>query len=258
MSRILQNYENQITNPYKQGYHDGVDIVGKTNSLAYITAHSSGYVVSCRTNYQTIDKSGNSYGNFVKIKHDNGYYTLYAHLKYGSVTVATGQRVEQGQVIGFMGATGHTYGAHLHFEVRNEKDVKVNPTDYINADLPSVDQSGTYQVYDMVKKMWLPNVKYGTDDYAGNYGHAISGVLADNLEIDAHDEVKKIWLPWVTNRNDYAGNLPNAIDGIRVKGRPYQVKLKNGGWLPIVYKCDDTPDGYAGIYGHEIDAIRIF
>ena len=49
-------------------------------------------------------------------------YTLYAHMKYGSVTVKVGDRVSRGQVIGYMGNTGYSFGAHLHFEVRNEND----------------------------------------------------------------------------------------------------------------------------------------
>lgn len=66
-----------------------------------------------------------------------------------------------------------------------------------------------------------------------------------------------MWLPWVENRNDYAGNLGNDIDGVQIKGVTYRVHLKNGSWLSWVSKVDDTPNGYAGIYGRSIDAIQI-
>ena len=141
MSRVFKNKDNQITQKYKNGVHNGIDLVGYKNALDYIIAHSDGEVVGVRSNYKTTDKTGNSYGNYVKIKHTNGYYTLYAHMKYDSVTVQKGNKVSKGQVIGYMGATGHCTGAHLHFEVRDTSDTKIDPTPYINADLPEVEET---------------------------------------------------------------------------------------------------------------------
>ncbi len=136
MSRVLKNKTNEITQNYKKGFHDGIDLVGYKNALDYVIAHSDGVVVSVRNDYKTIDKTGISYGNYVKIKHNNGYYTLYAHLKQESITVKVGDKVSKGEVIGFMGATGHTDGAHLHFEVRDDKDIQIDPTQYIDKELP--------------------------------------------------------------------------------------------------------------------------
>lgn len=141
MSRVLKERYNQITYGYKNRVHDGIDVVGKGYTLDSIVSHSDGQVVAVRRDYRTSDRTGNSYGNYVKIKHDNGYYTLYAHLKYGSVCVSVGDKVSRGQVIGYMGATGHVTGAHLHFEVRNENDVRIDPTNYIDLDLPIKEES---------------------------------------------------------------------------------------------------------------------
>ena len=145
MGRLFKNYDNKITQAYKPGTHNGIDLVGKGNNnvscLDYITAHSDGTVVETVKNYTTTDKTGSSYGNYVKIQHSNGYYTLYAHMKHGSVTVSVGDKVTQGQAIGYMGNTGHSFGAHLHFEVRNESNTKIDPTPYIDANLPGI--SGT-------------------------------------------------------------------------------------------------------------------
>ncbi len=256
MSRVLENAENQITNGYQN--HGGVDVVKKQNQLAPIIAHSGGIVVMVQTGQKNQKGStGNaSYGNFVKIKHPNGYFTLYAHLK--DVYVKKGEQVKQGQKIGYMGDSGNAYGAHLHFELRNSKDVRIDPTYYLDHDLPAINtEKISYQSYDNKKKMWLPNVYIKTNEYAGNIGNSMGGIYLDNYEMRVHDKVKNMWLPWVKNRNDYAGNLGNAIDGIQIKGLTYRAHLKNGSWLSWVNKVDNTADGYAGILGKEIDAVQI-
>lgn len=144
MSRLFQNKDIKITQVYKKGIHNGIDIVAKESDgksgFDSVVAHSSGVIVGVRSDYKTTDKTGNSYGNYVKIKHDNGMYTLYAHLKYESVKVKVGDKVEKGEVIGYMGNTGHSFGAHTHFEVRNEKDERIDPTQYLNADLPNIEE----------------------------------------------------------------------------------------------------------------------
>lgn len=61
------------------------------------------------------DETGKSWGNLVKIKHNDGNYTLYAHLLEG-VKVKQGQEIKQGDLLGYMGNTGKSLGNHLHFE----------------------------------------------------------------------------------------------------------------------------------------------
>jgi len=63
-----------------------------------------------------IAKLNRSYGNVVIIRHANGLETVYAHLS--KITVEAGQVVEAGQNIGLGGNTGHSFGSHLHFEMR--------------------------------------------------------------------------------------------------------------------------------------------
>ncbi len=256
MSRVLLNGVNQITGRYLSN-HKGVDLVKKTNQLDTIIAHSDGVVVNVKKGLGNTPMATNtaSYGNFVKIKHDNGYYTLYAHLK--DVYVKETQRVKKGEKIGYMGNSGNSYGAHLHFEVRNPLDERIDPTYYLDHDLPNFNRAIKYQAYDKVKKYWLPEVIVGKDDYAGNFGNPISGIYLDYYKIRVHDLNKGYWLPWVTNRSDYAGNLNNSIDGVQIENATYRVHIKNGNWLSWVNKVDDTADGYAGIYGKEIDAIQI-
>jgi murein DD-endopeptidase MepM/ murein hydrolase activator NlpD len=63
-----------------------------------------------------IAKLNRSYGNVVIIRHNNGLETVYAHLS--KILVEAGQKIEAGQQIGLGGNTGHSFGAHLHFEIR--------------------------------------------------------------------------------------------------------------------------------------------
>jgi murein DD-endopeptidase MepM/ murein hydrolase activator NlpD len=65
----------------------------------------------------TVERAGpfSTYGNYVKLRHANGYETAYAHMS--RVAVRTGQRVRQGEVIGYVGETGRATGPHLHYEV---------------------------------------------------------------------------------------------------------------------------------------------
>ncbi|MGE0611705.1 MAG: M23 family metallopeptidase, partial [Hyphomicrobiales bacterium] len=57
------------------------------------------------------------YGNYVRIRHANGYKTAYGHMSKFAANMRPGARVQQGQVIGFVGNTGISSGPHLHFEV---------------------------------------------------------------------------------------------------------------------------------------------
>ena len=56
-------------------------------------------------------------GNCVKIKHNSSYSTVYAHMSKFSRLAKTGNRVKQGQIIGYVGSTGKSTGPHLHYEV---------------------------------------------------------------------------------------------------------------------------------------------
>ena len=93
--------------------------------LGYVKMHTG---VDWATAYGTpIFASGNGvvetagweggYGNYVKLKHNNGYETAYGHMSAFAKGLEPGKRVRQGQVIGFVGSTGQSTGAHVHYEI---------------------------------------------------------------------------------------------------------------------------------------------
>ena len=100
--------------------HYGIDIAGRTGYALFAT--DSGVVV-----YSGWNDWG--YGNTVVIDHGNGWQSLYAHLD--SMNVACGSFVYQGDVIGALGNTGRSSGAHLHFELRSDLYGKVNPWNFL-------------------------------------------------------------------------------------------------------------------------------
>jgi len=106
---------------FDNAFHPAIDISGYRVDGASIVAASSGTVIigntSCTHNYskQYSCGCGGGYGNYLTIVHDSSTSTLYAHCQ--SIIVSDGQFVEKGQVIGYVGNTGMSTGAHLHFEV---------------------------------------------------------------------------------------------------------------------------------------------
>ena len=67
----------------------------------------------------TVDKVGweGGYGKYVRVRHSNGYETAYGHMSAFARGIEPGKRVRQGQVIGFVGSTGLSTGAHVHYEI---------------------------------------------------------------------------------------------------------------------------------------------
>lgn len=119
---FLRPYYGTVTSRYGSRWgrqHQGVDIGGTTGDP--IKASDGGTVTYAGWN--------GGYGNFIKIKHDNGYETYYGHLS--SIGVSVGQKVAQGEVIGKLGNTGRSTGPHLHFEIR-KNGVPCDPLKYTN------------------------------------------------------------------------------------------------------------------------------
>jgi murein DD-endopeptidase MepM/ murein hydrolase activator NlpD len=113
----------QNENPFTGQYyiHKGIDL-STSRQGDPIVAAADGQVV-------TVDYDATGFGNYVIVKHKHGFYTRYGHMQQFRVTM--GQRVQQGQVIGYIGNTGLSTGPHLHYEVHIGSDV-VDPFKYLN------------------------------------------------------------------------------------------------------------------------------
>ena len=99
-------------------YHQGVDLDTGTGDPVYAS----------RAGVVTVAGWGNAAGNYVQINHQDGFSSIYMHLK--SSCVSAGQIVSAGQLIGLTGATGITTGDHLHFGI-SYNGVYVNPCNYV-------------------------------------------------------------------------------------------------------------------------------
>ncbi len=104
-------------------FHGGIDLAGGSGKLhgAPVYATRAGYVIAAVT-------SNSGYGIYVLIDHGDGYSSLYAHMSARYVEV--GNYVTQGQMIGRVGNTGNSRGAHLHFEIRYYGE-KQDPLKYV-------------------------------------------------------------------------------------------------------------------------------
>lgn len=116
--------------PVRGGHrmHKGIDLAAPTGTPVYASA--DGIVDLARW--------GKGYGLYIKLDHGADLETRYAHLS--RLAVAPGDRVEKGEVIGYVGSTGWSTGPHLHYEVR-VNGVAVNPIHYMVAKRDDAEQA---------------------------------------------------------------------------------------------------------------------
>lgn len=112
----------------ERNYHGGLDIAAPANSPIYSIA--DGVILKNEYHY--------SWGNYTKIGHNYNpetggyeYYSLYAH-QIRLSSLKTGDQVQAGQLIGNVGNTGNSFGYHLHIEIRNSSDARVDPYPYLS------------------------------------------------------------------------------------------------------------------------------
>ena len=121
------------THPVKgsSSFHSGIDIGIAGGTPVY--AAKSGIITRIEKNVSAINNCNYGYGNYIVIDHGDGSSTLYAHMKYGSISSSlyNGAKVFQGTQIGQVGSTGCSTGNHLHYEVSMNGST-VDPADYLD------------------------------------------------------------------------------------------------------------------------------
>ena len=113
------------TDPFTKArkFHYGMDFTSPRGTPVY----ASGDGVILRA-----DNNSTGYGNHIRIDHGYGYVSLYGHLyKYN---VRKGQKVQRGDLIGFVGSTGRSEAPHLHYEVFKD-DERINPINFYYGNL---------------------------------------------------------------------------------------------------------------------------
>ncbi len=142
-SRFFKNYDKyKITYPFgtrtvfgKQEHHSGVDLVAVAENGGaisdWVCAFDAGEVIEAGYSERS--------GYYCKIKHDETLSTIYCHFKKGTLRVEKGDKVEKGAILGYMGSTGRSTGAHLHLGVSLFGEW-VDPEKYFDKNLSEVNK----------------------------------------------------------------------------------------------------------------------
>ncbi len=176
--KVLESGRHYLTSGYGKrgtGYHYGCDFVGGTNERAatdYVVAFEGGTVTKATND---VDGKKPAEGNAVVIKHESGISSYYYHLKKGSVKVKAGDIVARGDVLGYMGNTGNSSGAHLHFGLK-KSGKWLDPLPYLTGE-----KSLGYERF-CIKLRSLCYIRRGRDVKA--LQSLLNGLCGENLELD--------------------------------------------------------------------------
>ena len=101
--------------------HKGIDFAAPKGTPVYAGGNG------------VIERAGRNggYGNYIRIRHNNEYKTAYAHLSGFKKGISKGVRVNQGEVIGYVGSTGRSTGPHLHYEIIYQNK-QINPPAFLH------------------------------------------------------------------------------------------------------------------------------
>ncbi len=102
-------------------FHGGIDLVESARGGDPVRASRDGVV-------EIISHRG-GYGRMVLLRHKDRWLTRYAHLR--KISVRSGQSIQRGETLGFVGESGRASGPHLHFEILTPSNKKVDPTPFL-------------------------------------------------------------------------------------------------------------------------------
>jgi murein DD-endopeptidase MepM/ murein hydrolase activator NlpD len=129
----------RISSPFgnrKGGMVNGKKISSNHKGMDFATPVGTAVTAIAPGHVETSGRQDAGWGNYIKVKHDDGTSALYAHLS--AIRASRGQKVGPGSVLGLSGGaaghpgSGNSTGAHLHFEFMNRSGVRVNPSPYLS------------------------------------------------------------------------------------------------------------------------------
>jgi len=158
--RVTSDYGNRyhpISGKWRK--HNGMDLAAPIGTP--VLAAGDGVVSKVGRNHP-------GYGNWVEIRHPNGYQTRYGHLHRFASGMRVGRRVKQGERIGYVGMTGYATGPHLHYEVLlegkrlNPKSIKTSPVKKLDEDQLAVFLMNWYEPWmtTLDHPGWIPGDRY--------------------------------------------------------------------------------------------------
>lgn len=263
MSRVIYDSENRITNPYGNG-HNGVDLGyrGWDESMNQVYANCSGEVVEVVTG-QPHSPGSRSWGNYVLIKHHNGWHSRYCHLQ-DNIPVKVGDKVDENTRIGIEGTSGDAEYRHLHFEVQTgySSATRIDPTPYLTNAISEKPYKIKYQghVQNIGWQAWV-----GDGETCGTTGMSLR---LEGLHIDAPFEIHA-WAHCqgdngfrdygIINKDTLIGTEGESrrLECLKFKGNfKYRVHIEGSGWSCYTKADGESTLGSVGQY-LRIEAIEI-
>lgn len=255
MSRVIFESEKRITQGYKKGSHNGIDLGWRSNEeYNKVYSNCSGTVYATLDGVAPGSEYGGGWGNYVLIRHDNGMYSRYAHLKAG-LPVKKGQRVDEKTVIGIIGESGRAYGRHLHFEVQTSSSSgdRIDPTPYltkaISGSTPTPTPSGNATIKSIQSTL---NTRYNT-------GIAVDGIFGTQTK-----KALVKGLQTELNKQYGAGLSVDGIFGNATKSKCPIVRVSAKGNITyliqaMLYCRGYNTNGIDGIFGNgTLNAVKSF
>lgn len=203
-------------------FHSGVDGVRGAHDLATITAIDDGIIKDV---YKDCHGYSAEYplGNYVRIIHVSGRETLYLHLAYGTIpaTIFNGAAIKKGASIGYMGNTGRSTGAHVHFQVYNiDGKTIIEPTQFL--------LGRSINNLEEIETMFVICTPCKYKDKGDNVKNL--QIKLAQLSQEFSDEIAK-------HSRDATGN----VDGVFGKGLIDTVKkFQKYASIPITGECDES------------------
>ena len=161
VNKVIESGNHWETDPYDPGVHNGEDLINRTPT----TKQKPDWIVAIEKGKVDYVGYGSKSGYYVRIKHANGYYSEYKHLKKDTILVQKKQLVAKGQRLGFMGESGNADGVHLHLAVRPNLTTYTDPYPYLIGE-KNFDNTWTTGEYITLKSKYIRlTPKVATNNY---------------------------------------------------------------------------------------------